>query len=162
MLGPILSQCGGQGDISCMHPTCTHLFSTFFDDFLLKWGPQWGPILSVFWEWFLGLFWNPLFSFFWENRSPKWDQNGVPFWDVGPSSSVVNNSKISLFGTLDGVPFLGPPPGPLKIRYGSFFADFWDPKNAQMGGLFLGLFLGPTFWVQLGSNLGPKLEGALL
>ena len=93
------------------------------------------PILSVFWDWFLGLFWNPLFSFFWQNRSAKWDQNGVPFWDVGPSSSVVNNGKISLFGALDGAPFLGSLPRPLKIKLGSNFEHFWEPKKCTNGGL---------------------------
>ena len=95
------------------------------------------PLFWTHFECLLGLifrtFLEPLFSFFLQNRSPKWDQHGVPFWDVGPSSSVVNNNKISLFGALDGAPFLGPPPRPLKIRPGSIFLDFWDPKNAQMG-----------------------------
>ena len=69
------------------------------------------PQFWTHFECFLGMifriFLEPPFFVFWQNRSPEWNQNGVHFWGVGPSSSVVNNNKISLAGALDGVPFLG-------------------------------------------------------
>ena len=112
----------------------------------------------IFWV----FFWNPLFSFFWEKASPKWSRNGVPFSHRGPSSSPVNSGKISFFAPLDGGPFLGPRPRPLKIRRGSIFEDFWGPQKCSNGGSIFGALFRTHFWIQLGSNLGPKREGAFL
>ena len=119
--------------------------TSIFEDFVSKWGPDWDPFRVFFWDWFLALFWNPLFSFFWENGSPKLNQNGVPFWDGGPSSNVINRSKISLFGALDGDPFLGPRPRPLQIRRGPIFEDFWGPQKYWNGVYFCGFFSDPFF-----------------
>ena len=97
---------------------------------------------------FLGLFVEPLFSFLLEKASQKRSRNGVPFSDRGPSSSIVNSCKISLFASLDGGPFLGPRPRPLKIRRGSIFDVFWGPKKCETGVYFLGFFLGHSNFVQ--------------
>ena len=90
---------------------------------------------------FLSLFLEPPFFVFWEEASPKWSRNGFPFSHRGPSSSIVNSGKISLFVPLDGGPFVGPRPRPLKIRRGSIFWRFVGSQQMWNGGLFFVLFL---------------------
>ena len=133
-MGPILSQIWYMQfpgpNMHTLFDVCVLRFS-IFTKFVSKLEPHWDPFRVCFWDWVLALFWNPRFPFFSENRSPKWHRNGVPFWDLGPSQNEINSSKISLFGALDGVPFLGPRSGPLKNRRGTIFEHFRGPRNLK-------------------------------
>ena len=115
------------------------------------------PQKTVF---FWVFFWNPFFSFFWEKASPKWSRNEVPFWNRGRSSSIINSCKISLFAPLDGGPFLGPRPRPLKIRRGSIFDVLWGPKKCETGVFFLGFFWGTKILCKMSRSINlPEFAG---
>ena len=106
--------------------------------------------VTFFLHLFLGILRLLIFSYFVQNWSPNSSQNGVHFWHVWPCSSVVNNSKISLFGSLNVILFLEPFLDPLKKWFWSLFCDFWGPKMGPKGWVY---FSGGGSWCTLGAKV---------
>ena len=85
-------------------------------------------------------FWNLIFSYFLPNLSSKLYQNWASFGHARPGSSVINNIKISLFGTLDGAPFLAPLQDLQKFGPYRFFVIFGVPFGTHFYIFFWVLF----------------------